>query len=332
MDRQSLYFTAPYETEVRNTHFDVGDEEVLVDTLVSAISGGTELLIYRGEAPADRSADETIEALADDLSYPVRYGYAAVGEVTEVGAAVSEEWLGRTVFAFNPHESRFAVRKADLIPVPESERVETMSLLPSVETATSLVLDGRPRLGERVVVFGAGVVGLTTIGVLNSFPLESLFAVEPIPERREHARQMGADEAVSPDEISRTMESLDSTGADLVYELSGTPNALDGAIEVAGYDSRIVVGSWYGTKEAPLSLGTDFHRDRISIESSQVSTLSPETRGRFSKERRMTVALDRLRTLDIESLITHKIPLEDASQAYRLLDERSALQVLLTYQ
>jgi 2-desacetyl-2-hydroxyethyl bacteriochlorophyllide A dehydrogenase len=332
MDRHSLHFTGPRETELRRTTFAPDDDEVVVETHVSAVNAGTELLIYRGDAPTDRPADETIDTLDGDLSFPVRYGYAAVGEVVATGGAVPEEWMGRTVFAFNPHESRFAASPDDLLPVPVDVTPEAMAMLPSVETATSLVLDGRPRIGERVVVFGAGVVGLCTVGILSSFPLERLIVVEPLADRREHARRMGANETVAPDEVSSAiMDAPD--GADLVYELSGRPEALDDAIGVTGYDSRVVVGSWYGTKPATLDLGADFHRDHVTIESSQVSTLSPDSRGRWTKERRMTTALDRLRALDVESLVSHRIPFTDAPSAYRLLDDRTEPtgQVLLTY-
>lgn len=333
MDRRSLYFTEPRETELRRTTFEPADDEVVVETRVSAINGGTELLLYRGEAPTDLPADETIDALVGDLSFPLRYGYAAVGEVISTGEAIATDWTGQRVFAFNAHETRFATRPDALVPLPDDVTSDTAAVLPSVETATSLVIDGRPRIGERVVVFGAGVVGLCTIGVLSEFPLERLVAVDPIADRREHALRMGADETVIPDEISIEIDEWASDGADLVYELSGQPKGLDDAISVTGYDSRVIVGSWYGIKRAPLDLGTDFHRDRITIESSQVSTLSPESRGRWTKARRMDTALDRLRALPVESLVTHRIPFTDAPSAYRLLDERidSPLQVLLTY-
>ena len=332
MDRHSLQFTGPYETEHRRTTFTPAADEVVVETRVSAINAGTELLIYRGDAPTDRPADETIDALDGDLSFPLRYGYAAVGEVVEAGAHVSSDWTGRAVFAFNPHESRFAASPDDLVPVPEDVTAEAMSLLPAVETATSLVLDGRPRIGERVVVFGAGVIGLCTVGVLASFPLERLVVVDPLADRRDHARRMGADETLSPDELP-TAVGMDGDGADLVYELSGQPDALDDATDVTGYDSRVVVGSWYGTKPTTLDLGTDFHRNHVTIESSQVSTLSPATRGRWTKARRLDTALDRLRALDVVSLVSHRIPFADAPSAYRLLNDRTepTLQVLLTY-
>ena len=143
-----------------------------------------------------------------------------------------------------------------------------------------------------------------------------------------------ADVAVGPEDVAAAVDSDDGrSGADLVYELSGQPSALDDAVAATGYDSRVVVGSWYGTRRASLDLGSGFHRDRVSIESSQVSTLSPETRGRWSHARRMRTALERLREHDIGSLVTHRVPFDDAPTAYRLLDERpdEALQVLLTY-
>jgi 2-desacetyl-2-hydroxyethyl bacteriochlorophyllide A dehydrogenase len=336
MNRRSLYFTAPYETAVRPNTFSPDEDEVVVETRISAVSAGTELLIYRGEAPSDLPADATIDALDGDLSFPVRYGYAAVGEVVETGAAVGGGWAGRHVFAFNPHESRFSARPGDLVPVPETVSPAAMALLPSVETATSLVLDGRPRIGERVVVFGAGPVGLCTTAALSAFPLDRLVAVDPLADRRERALALGADEAVPPDSVADAVDADgdDREGADLVYELSGRPEALDDAVGVTGFDSRVVVGSWYGTKRATLDLGGTFHRDRVSIESSQVSTLAPDSRGRWTKTRRMGTALDRLRALEVGSLITHRIPFDDAPDAYRLLDERpdDALQVLLTYQ
>lgn len=330
MDRRSLFFTAPRETAVRETTFSVEPDEVVVRTRISAINAGTELLIYRGEAPSDLPADATLESLDGDLSYPVRYGYAAVGDVVTVGDAVDDEWVGRTVFSFNPHDTAFAVTPDQLVPVPDGVDPATMTMLPSAETATSLVLDGKPSVGERVVVFGAGVIGLFTLGILSTFPLEQLIAVEPVAERREHARRMGADVAVSPEALGDVGS---GDGADLLYELSGQPAALDDAVAAAGFDSRIVVGSWYGTKRASLDLGADFHRDRISIVSSQVSTLAPESRGRWDRSRRLSTALEQLQRLDTDPLVTHRIPFDDAPTAYERLDDgrSDCLQVLLTY-
>ena len=335
MERRSLVFTGPESATIRNTTVDYGPGELLVETQVSAISPGTELLIYRGDAPADLPADETLDALEGDLSYPLRYGYAAVGEVLEVGQQVDPNWIGRTVMAFNPHETAFSATPDAVVPIPEDLDPAALALYPTVETASSLVLDGGPGIDERVVVFGAGVVGLSTTALLASFPLSELVVVDPIASRRELALDMGADAVATPETLSasRWDDAPGPDGADLLYELSGQPAALDDAVGMAGYDSRVVVGSWYGTKSSTLDLGGAFHRDRVTIESSQVSTIDPDHRGRYSFERRTEMALDALGSLPIDSLITHHVPFEEAPGAYRLLDERpeDALQVLLTY-
>ncbi len=336
MQKTSLYFTGPEAVDLRETNTSVEADEVLVETQFSGISPGTELLIYHGQAPSDLPADATLDALDGDLSYPLRYGYAAIGEVTEVGSAADQAWLGRTVLAFNPHETRFSARPSDLIQVPDTITPTEMALYPTVETATNLVLDGAPKIGDRVAVFGAGVVGLSTIGLLSSFPVSELLAVDPLASRRDRALEMGADSAVAPADLAtdRWSDAVGPDGADIVFEVSGHPSALDQARALTGYDGHVVVGSWYGTKPTTLDLGGSFHRDRISLESSQVSTLSPSLRGRWNRERRGAVALDNLESIPVESLVTHRVPFENAPNAYRLLDEHpdEALQVLLTYQ
>ena len=332
---RSLYFDGPRTVRLEPEAIpDPGPEEVLVETRVSAVSSGTELLIYRGEMPRGLAADESIDALAGDLTYPLKYGYATVGDVVATGTDVDDGWHGRTVFAFNPHESHFTAEPSDLVPVPEDVSPATAALLPTAETATTLVMDGRPRVGERVVVFGAGMVGLVTTSVLAEFPLERLTVVEPVARRREMATTLGADETLTPEAAARVGERGDPAGADLAYELSGRPSTLDDAIDAVGYDGRIVVGSWYGRKRAETDLGGFFHRNRIDVSSSQVSTLDPDLRGRWTKERRMGTAWERLRDVETERLVTHRIPFEDAADAYRLLDEgpENALQILLTYE
>jgi 2-desacetyl-2-hydroxyethyl bacteriochlorophyllide A dehydrogenase len=333
--RRSLYFTGPGTVSVeRETIPDPGPEEVLVEASVSAVSSGTELLLYRGETPRDVAADEPIDPLVGDLSYPTKYGYATVGEVVALGAGVDERWRGRRVFAFTPHESHFTSSPADLVPVPEGMSAERAALLPTAETATTLVMDGRPRVGERVVVHGAGTVGLVTTSVLSAFPLERLTVVEPVRRRREMAARLGADETITPDRAASVGERGEPPGADLAYELSGSPETLDDALDAVGYDGRVVVGSWYGRKRAETDLGGFFHRNRIDVSSSQVSTLAPELRGRWTKERRLDVAWDRLRGLDVDELVTHRVAFEEATEAYRLLDDgpENAVQVLLTHE
>ncbi|MFB6118015.1 zinc-binding alcohol dehydrogenase [Halosegnis sp.] len=333
MDARQLTFVGPREVTLREVSLgELADDALRVETHDSAISPGTELLVYNDEVPAGMAVDATIDALDGEFAYPLAYGYAAVGEVTATGAAVDDDWLGRRVFAFEPHADRFHVVADAVVPLPETVGTTEATLLPTVETATNLVLDGQPRVGERAVVFGAGPIGLCTTHLLAEFPLAELVVVEPLAGRRERARALGADRAVPPAE---TPDFADTTpgGADLVYELSGEPATLDAAVETVGYDGRVLVGSWYGSKRAPIDLGSSFHRDRISVTSSQVSTIAPALRGRWDTDRRFDVALARLDALPTDRLLTHDLPFEQAADAYRLLDTNpeETLGVVLTY-
>ncbi len=330
MTDQALFFTDERTVERRPVEVGSPEEgEVVVETTVSAISAGTELLVYRDELPAEMPLDETIDSLDGAFSYPLSYGYAAVGSVVESGPGVDETWLERTVFAFEPHQSRFRTPVDSLRPLPDGVSPEAGTLFPTVETATNLVLDSQPRLGERAVVFGAGVVGLCTTRLLSSFPLANLTVVEPLETRRQTALEMGADEALSPEAVADRVADVD-----LAIELSGQPTVLDDALGAVGYGGRVVVGSWYGTKRAPVDLGTRFHRNRIDIVSSQVSTINPALRGRWDTDRRADCAFEWLERIDTDRLISHRIPFANAPDAYRQLDQRpdSTLQVVLTYE
>ncbi|UPV72852.1 zinc-binding alcohol dehydrogenase [Halorussus limi] len=351
MPARSLYFTGDGAVEVREREVPDPDEgEVRVRTERSAVSPGTELLVYRGEVPTGMAADATIDALAGTFEFPLRYGYAAVGRVEAVGPGVDSSWLDRRVFGFNPHESHFCAPVGDVLAVPDGCSATEATFLPNVETAVNLVQDGAPRLGERAVVFGQGVVGLLTAALLGRFPLADLVTLDRYPARRERSLELGADAALAPDgDVGERVrdqledgegdgedgdgDAVDTAGADLTYELSGCPDALDSAISATGYDGRVVVGSWYGTKPAELDLSGRFHRSRVSVESSQVSTIAPELRGRWSKDRRLDVAWDRLREVSPERFVTHEFDVSDAAEAYELLDENpgEALGVVFEY-
>jgi 2-desacetyl-2-hydroxyethyl bacteriochlorophyllide A dehydrogenase len=337
-----LYFTAPYQVRVLEEclpHPAPG--QVLVQTVVSAISPGTELLIYRGQAPVDMPIDETITALSGALAFPLKYGYAVVGRVVSIGSPAEQAWYGRLVFAFHPHASHFLSAPADLLPVPDSLSPEEAVFLPNMETAVNFLMDGHPLIGERVVVFGQGVVGLLTTALLSRVPLSRLITLDRYVSRRQRSQELGAHvslDAGTDDVVARLQtcfqEEQGAAGADLTYELSGNPAALDQAIAVSGFNGRIVIGSWYGQKRADLNLGGRFHRSRLCLISSQVSTIAPEWAGRWTKGRRLHVAWQMLQHIRPAHLITHRFPFEQASHAYALLDEHpeDAIQVLFTYE
>ncbi|MGB1249401.1 MAG: zinc-dependent alcohol dehydrogenase [Candidatus Promineifilaceae bacterium] len=322
MMRDSLWFVGENSAEIRQSPIPIPNKnELLIETIASAISAGTEMLVYRGQAPAEMSADDTIEALAGTLQFPLKYGYASVGRVIGHGAAVDAEWLGRVVFAFNPHETHFVATPESVLIVPEGISAEIATLLPNMETAVSLVMDGQPVIGERVLVIGQGIVGLLTTLLLNQFPLAQLNALDNYPLRQTKAQQLGAS------------TELDDKPFDLIYELTGNPHALNTAIDHIAYNGRIVIGSWYGQKTAPIALGGAFHRSHAQLISSQVSTLNPRWRGRWDKTRRLELAWQSLKQHQPSALITHQHPFQHAPDAYTLLDKtpEQAIQVVLSY-
>ena len=179
---QTLFFTAPKKVEVRESTLPILKEnEVLVETVCSAISAGTEMLVYRGQFPNLADAHDNVSS---DLKYPLAYGYACVGRVMEVGKSVNREMVNKLVFAFQPHTSHFTAHTNSLIPIPDFLSPDSACFLPNMETAVNLVQDGAPILGERVLVLGQGVIGLLTASLLSEFPLESLVTVDNFELRR----------------------------------------------------------------------------------------------------------------------------------------------------
>lgn len=344
MERNAVYFASPYQVEVRTEPLgEPGPGQVRVRSRVSAVSSGTELLIYRGQFPRDLPLDASIEALGGAFAYPLMYGYASVGVVEQLGPQVDPAWKDRRVFAFQPHTGRFLARPQELIPIPDDIPNEAAVLAPNMETAVNFLMDGAPLIGEKVVVFGQGMVGLLTTALLSRFPLDRLVTVDRYPLRRRLSLALGAQAALDPgqplvlEEVRRALglpgEDLQVEGADLVFELSGAPAALDMALAVTGFAGRVVVGSWYGSKPVELDLGGRFHRSRIRLLSSQVSSMDPSHVGRWDKPRRFATAWEMIRRVEPERLITHRFPVEEAAQAFRLLDQQpeEAVQVIFQY-
>ncbi|NOZ71249.1 MAG: zinc-binding alcohol dehydrogenase [Chloroflexi bacterium] len=336
MKRYSLIFIAPHRIEIRQETLPAAKTgQVLVQTLASAISAGTEMLIYRGLAPADMAADTSIPALAGKLDFPLKYGYACVGKVVDTPDAALAPWRERLVFAFHPHESLFWAEPSQLHPLPQHTSPHTALFLPNMETAVNFVQDGRPLLGEDVAVWGQGVVGLLTTALLAQFPLATLTTFDRYSLRRKLSLSLGAGQALDPDDnngIEQWRRRIPQ-GPDLVYELAGAPAALNQAINLTGYHSRVIIGSWYGRKRVTLDLGGAFHRNRVQLRSSQVSTIEPALRGRWPKARRLQSAWHQLGQLPVEQLITHHFAFTQAANAYTLLDQHpeSALQIILDY-
>ena len=190
------------------------------------------------------------------------------------------------------------------------------------------MMDGMPVIGERVWVLGQGIVGLLTTAILSNYPLSDLTTIDGYELRREWSGRLGATRSFEPQSIP-----TDALEADLIYELSGNPQALNSGIEHVGFSGRVVIGSWYGQKEAKLNLGGKFHRSHAQLISSQVSHLNPQWHGRWDKQRRLDVAWQMIREIRPSRLITHRFGLDQAADLYKMLADEpgTAVQTIFTY-
>jgi threonine dehydrogenase-like Zn-dependent dehydrogenase len=268
----------------------------------SGISGGTERLVYRGEVPADLALDDTIDALGGTFSYPFAYGYACVGEVAESGQAV---------FAFHPHQDVFAAPAGDLIPLPPVDPASA-TLLPLVETALQVTLDAGNGYRDRVIVLGAGVLGVLAGLLLQRAGWRPLIA-EPLAWRRAVAGRLGVT-TVAPDDLA-------NEEVPLVIDASGNPDAPAMALNLLAHEGTLLIASWFGTKPVVLPLGGAFHRRRLVIRSTQVSTVPARLSGTWSRSRRQQESVALLPELPLAELCTHVFDFDDAAEAFRAVDE-----------
>jgi 2-desacetyl-2-hydroxyethyl bacteriochlorophyllide A dehydrogenase len=331
-EARALWFTAPRTAELRPERVPPpGPGEVRVKTIASAISHGTEMLVYRGEVPTDLPLD--LPTLAGSYSLPIKYGYASVGLVLDAGVEhLSPEDL---VFVHHPHQEVFVV-PADLpVRLPDGLDPTLGLFFANVETALNVVHDAPLRLGETALVFGQGVIGLLATQLLKLAGADRVLIVDPIEKRRTLALEVGADEAFEPGEDlrERILETTSGRGADLAIEVSSSGAALQAAVDAVAAEGTVVVASWYGTKPVVLSLGGHFHRGRVRLRSSQVGDMNPELGPRWDRARRTEVVLGLLPRLRLEELVSHRVPFEKAQWAYRLVDERpdEAIQVVLVH-
>ncbi|MEK6322464.1 MAG: zinc-binding alcohol dehydrogenase [Acidobacteriota bacterium] len=333
----SVWFASPRNVELRASSVrPPGPGEVRIQTLVSGISHGSEMMVYRGEVPPELSLDSTLPTLQGTFSFPVKYGYASVGRVVDVGSGISELAEEDLVFAFNPHETCYTIPATVVIRLPPELGPRIGIFAANVETALNALLDAAPRLGERVVVIGQGVVGLLITQLTRRAGASLVVTSDLYEKRRRLSLSAGADLALDPSAESlaeRVAAITGGTGADVVIEASGQPHALDDAVKVAAAEGRVVVVSWYGTKRADLALGTDFHRKRLTLKSSQVSNLDPSLTPRWTILRRREMAVKYLSELLLDELISHVLPFDRAAEAYHLIDEQpgEVLQVVLDY-
>jgi 2-desacetyl-2-hydroxyethyl bacteriochlorophyllide A dehydrogenase len=324
-----LHFVAPYRVELDEVAVPEPQEhELLVRGEVSGISAGTEMLAYRGEMDPALPLDDTIGALGGRFVYPFAYGYSAVGTVERSRGTIPD---GSLVFAFHPHQDLYVVGEDDVVPVAGQD-ARRATFLPLVETALQVCLDAGPRLGEHVAVVGLGCVGILTAALLARAGAH-VVGSEPLAARRRTAAQLGI-EAVEPEELAAILDRrTEGRGIPLVVEASGNPAALADSLGLLAPEGTALVCSWYGTKPAILPLGADFHRRRLVIRSTQVSTIPSGLAGRWDRDRRRSAARALLAELPLELLPARDFPFEQAADAYAALagGEPDLLHATLAY-
>jgi 2-desacetyl-2-hydroxyethyl bacteriochlorophyllide A dehydrogenase len=331
---RAVWFAGPDMVEVREeiVRSPVG-REISVRALASGISQGTELLVLRGQAPGDLDLD--LHTLEGSFNFPIKFGYSSVGRVIACGPDARAVSQGDLVFVHHPHQTEFVINEELAVPLTSDTSPEVGTLLANLETAVNVLLDAHPRLGERVVVFGQGVVGLLIAMLLQRVGVGAVIAVEPSETRASVSLSVGVEQVLAPeaDVVEQVLKWTDGVGADMVIEASGAGSALNQGIECLAFEGTLVAVSWYGTKPVNLNLGGSFHRKRLRIVSSQVGSIAPAIARRWTRERRLRLAVSLLGELDLASLISHRIPFDHAGTAYRQLqtDSSEVVHMVLTY-
>ena len=295
----AYWTTAPGHGELRRHGLrEPRPDEALVRTLHSGISRGTELLVHRGGVPPQVAERMRAPFQEGALPGPVKYGYLNVGLVEEG----PDDVRGRTVFCLYPHQDRYVVPATALTPVPDGVPPARAVLAGTVETAVNAVWDGAPRLGDRVAVVGAGMVGAAVAGVLRRFPLERLELVDVDDRRRDVADRLG---------VTFTTPERASEGCDLVFHASASGEGLSRGLELLGEEGELVELSWYGDRQVAVDLGGAFHARRLRIVASQVGAVAAARRARRSYADRMSLALGLLGDDAFDALISGHVPFTD---------------------
>lgn len=300
-EARAFWVAEPGRGEVRTVPVpEPGPDEVLVRTRYTAVSRGTEALVFRGEVPVSEHRTMRAPFQEGEFPAPVKYGYLAVGDVEQGPPGL----VGRTVFCLYPHQSRFVVPADAVTPVPDDVPPGRAVLAGTVETAVNAVWDAAPLVGDRIAVVGAGMVGSAVAGVLAGLPGARVELVDTDPARAAVAEALGVGFATP----------ADATGdCDLVVHASATAAGLQRSLELLAPDSEVVELSWYGSRPVELALGGAFHSRRLAVRASQVGTVSPR-RARRGYADRMALALRLLADPRFDALIGDERRLEDLPQ------------------
>jgi NADPH:quinone reductase-like Zn-dependent oxidoreductase len=300
---RALWYVGRGRAELRPAELaPLGPDGAQVRTLWSALSRGTERLVFSGKISVSDGARMRAPMQEGDFPYPVKYGYAAVGVVEDGPAAL----VGRTVFALHPHQDRFVVPAGRLVPVPDSVPARRAVLAANMETALNGLWDGGCGPGDRIVVVGAGLVGLLIGFLAAGLPGAEVALIDVDASRRAIVNSFGA-------AFHKPLDGPEE--ADVVFHTSATPDGLACALACAGEEARIIEMSWYGDQAVAAALGLDFHARRLSLVSSQVGQVAPTRRPRWTHRRRLEKALAMLVDERLDALLSEEVAFPELPDA-----------------
>jgi threonine dehydrogenase-like Zn-dependent dehydrogenase len=296
----TAYWTVgPEEGELRREDLPApGPGEALVRTLFSGISKGTELVVHNARVPECVAQEMAAPNQEGSFPSPVKFGYLSVGVVEDGPAG----WLGKTVFCLYPHQDRYVVPVEALTEVPEDVPARRAVLTGTVETAINGIWEAGPRLGDRIAVIGAGLVGGMVAKLLSTFPLSRLQLVDTDPAKRAFAETLGV-------EFSHPDDALPD--CDIVIHCSASQEGLARALQLAGDDGDVIEMSWYADRNVSVPLGEDFHARRLSIRASQVGVVARARRHRRTNADRLQLAVSLLSDPGFDVFLTGASPLKD---------------------
>ncbi len=311
---RALWYAAAGKIELRTASISPpSPDQALIRTLYSGVSRGTERLVFSGAVGKSEWERMTAPLQEGKFPFPVKYGYCAVG-VVERGP---KELAGKTVFCLHPHQDVFLAPIAMLTPIPDQVPPRRATLAANMETALNAVWDSAAAPADRVVVVGAGVVGLLIAFLSAQLPGAEVTVIDVAEERREIVESFGARFLAAPTAgmDPASVSAVTGLAADVVFHTSVSAAGLDTAIAAAAFEASIVELSWYGSKEVAVKLGGSFHSQRLKLISSQVGHVSATHRPRWNYRRRMQAALRLLDDVRLDALVSEEISFADATSA-----------------
>ncbi|MFF3244914.1 zinc-binding alcohol dehydrogenase [Streptomyces sp. NPDC002870] len=296
---RAFWLRSPGHGEIRDVALPApADDDVVVRSLCSGVSRGTETLVFRGGVPESQHTAMRAPFQDGEFPGPVKYGYLNVGLVEEG----PQHLLGRTVFCLYPHQTRYVVPASAVTPVPDNVPATRAVLAGTVETAVNALWDAAPLIGDRIAVVGAGMVGACVAAVLARYPAVRVQLVDADPMRAGIAGALGVDFALPEDAAG---------DCDLVIHASATEDGLARSLELLATEGTVLEMSWYGDRRISLPLGEAFHSRRLVVRSSQVGMVSPARRSSRTYADRLALALDLLADPAFDALITGECAFEE---------------------